>query len=704
MQFKKILWTNCLIVVTAMFFLTNLQEIQASSETMLYDTTIYCYYGKDLWVELPEKHQLSFNREMQRYVADGEHADRINSDCQQSVSEVLNMVGSSDPLPPLTIKARGTGTIDFYAYEVESALSGTGRTSRSSALSVSDAVAPMVEAVSEKLSGSDFAELSTDEAISWVLKLNTQRTKFGLVPGKRELYSRGQNTTGNNIRLFLDIDYFRQLDLSLKSAQDSIHIDIMDFADDPVGQAVANLLIKRKQAKPSLNIRVMMEYTCCVQEKCMRSFAEGIQNFNIGKVIQGVNPCNYAASASTIIEKLRSAGIEVFFKNGGDGIDHRKMVIVDGNYGLISGTCLSKPYFASEQFFEKYRDAINNLIMQGRWDLDELLKISDQDEDRQIVIPSTHDYLASIEGPAVKHLQASFIQSWLYQGHYFETAMSDHKLVDKYFPPVELAVEQTAGLVAVAASSIDAAVASSTLALPTGLNVRVTHTNSARGNEMREQMFAVMDAATKTLDMEFAYINPKEFVNKVIEVANRGVKISIVIPGKDKIDTAALWSYVRVNHQSLFLHKNIKVYEMYEFSHRKFMVADGRYTFFSTGQAEWTSWVYGKDEIFIVDSEEFAQGVQELVFSVDKLQENAALITPDLLRPLTAWEKIELEIVTMGMRAMLGGENESWETQEIAQTNLDKLQQEQQIAEAASAERKKVGVEEVDVEDELDNR
>lgn len=521
--------------------------------------TLYCFYFDNQYLTIDydiSTADLEYDRDLGKYLVSKKIWKVVLNACEKKVLKKLEYRPAATP-PKITIKKSWWGS---YYEVVSKSTSSNFRVSKTAKTpyknNSSNFSLKKILAVDLK-DGFPYEsryKFSSKEAIEYVLDLRDQKNFSGREVSLKDLYAHAQESEGNRFRLLLDREYFngRQNEGDgiinlITSAQSSINIYIMDIEDDRVGRSICNLLIKKKrELGDKIKIRVMLS-------RILSSL---------------INP----RAGHQHIQDMKAVGIEVILNKLGDGaMDHRKMVVVDGKEAIISGTCLSDLYYYPSSSSDNGE------------------QLSDK--------PAWHDYGIQISGPLVIHLQASFLQSWMYQNGVIDPEDKREVVKARYFPTYLLA-------------------SSSTGSLPSkGMKAYVVHSNPSSFNrQMQEEIFYFVDNTDETLDIEFSYIHVRGFVDRLIEAANsRGVKIRLIIPGEEGLKTAgsgqtSLWYYTRHSFPELFNNPNIKVYETKEYTHRKFMVADGRKVFFSTGQTEWTSWS-GRDEIIIADDPLLAEEI-----------------------------------------------------------------------------------------------
>ena len=121
-------------------------------------------------------------------------------------------------------------------------------------------------------------------------------------------------THGNEVTQGLDRAYFTEMMLpAIRAAKDSVHIAMLAMDGGRFPNHVADLLIEKKKANPDFKVRIIADDVGSAMP------------FGFGK-------------GSSMIERLRDAGIEVELNlMARDGLEHRKVVIVDGETAFLGG-------------------------------------------------------------------------------------------------------------------------------------------------------------------------------------------------------------------------------------------------------------------------------------------------------------------------------------------------------------------------------
>jgi len=374
----------------------------------------------------------------------------------------------------------------------------------------------------------------------------------------------GTVTHGNKVSQGLDREYFTEMMLpAIRDAKDSVHIAMLAMDGGRFPNYVADLLIAKKQENPDFKVRIIADDVGSAMP------------FGLGK-------------GAALIEKLEKAGIEVELNiMARDGMEHRKVVIVDGERAFFGGACLSDPYFASDKLFKALDDLPSERraeAYQALWTGGDVSSFVPGLSEREVERPDWQDYGVEVSGAVVQQLQANFFQTWALQGgHVKESEFDDFR--SRYFPPAPAVGDVSMNL---------------SFAMPKG------------PSELRRSLLSTINSASETLDIEMAYIFEDEFIEAVAKAAKRGVKVRLVTNSLEGIDFFFSWHLNREGYEQL-LKAGVEVYETKTYTHRKQVVADGRFVYVSTGNPEFNSWERGFDINAIMDSPELAEVVTKSI-------------------------------------------------------------------------------------------
>jgi cardiolipin synthase len=155
-----------------------------------------------------------------------------------------------------------------------------------------------------------------------------------------------------------------------------------------------------------------------------------------------------------------------------------------------------------------------------------------------------YDVMVRVEGPIVAQLQALFLAGWRHQGG---SLGDDAATMDALFPPLPEAGPD---------------------AVPTTVLVNVPGTGHYPISEAIETL---MERAQRRIDIVNPYVSDKRLIERLVDAANRGVQVRIVIPGKPTPPYPA--AAFRHNYPRL-LEAGVTILAHPDMAHAKVMVAD----------------------------------------------------------------------------------------------------------------------------------
>ena len=407
------------------------------------------------------------------------------------------------------------------------------------------------------------------------------------------------STTVNDaqIEAFVDRDYFRAaLVPEIQQAKRSIHIANLEWDAGLLGDFLIDTLIEKKKKNPEMPIRLIMDPR--FWEGYRKSGSHGAEN----------------------LARLKEAGIEVAGPSYLTPIlEHRKLAVIDGDVAMFGGTCFGEQYYATEKYRELFQRALTN----DEAAIDELAR----HDDPQLEEPEHHDLSFRVHGEAVKHLQASFLRSWLYYGHQIDPGADDAEIQKRYFTPLT-EDERRAKYI----SDVDRA-------RPAQGNIKLKVFSSAPGaNEPhRRAMLDVVRGAKRTLLIEMAYVMVPEFRQAIVDAAKNGVQVTVLTNGYQGMDHKVAWYALRGHYREL-LDAGVQLYELNAYSHVKSIIADDRLVVCATGNPEWISWTRAFDVAAIADSPELAQSLRARIFDKDRRPERSKQIAREDASPYTSTE------------------------------------------------------------------
>jgi len=443
-------------------------------------------------------------------------------------------------------------------------------------------------------------DVGVGDAARRIVDFHTDLPKGKRLPVK-DLVSFSRTTSDNQVDLLMDREVVREGILEvINDATESIHIASLILRGAEVGERITTALINRKKEYPNLQVRVILDAVAS----------------------RALVPGTFAAG---FVNRLREAGIEVTLNYAWNtGLEHRKMVVVDSKVAVCGPAYWSDEAFGSEGYWEDVKEA--SKVDPGVTDRIFIPKAEGGGEsfplDLDAKLPTSHDYAFRFTGSSVLDLQASFLQSWLHHGNRLDEGLGEEELLNKYFPSRDSCVNDS-GNVAVKLSH----------GVPFGIS------------EMRENMLSVVGAAKESLELEIAYVVIPEFIEAVIEAADRGVKVRFLVNSEKGTNIGPTWYFLRNYYPRLVGHSNIEMREFNSFTHAKIMVADRRVVFGSTGNPEYNSWERGFDEIMLIDDKCVAEEVMSRLLEPDMSDILSTRVLPPDLNSMPLWKKAWIKVV-----------------------------------------------------------
>jgi cardiolipin synthase A/B len=252
---------------------------------------------------------------------------------------------------------------------------------------------------------------------------------------------------GNRVDTLLNGDQiFPAMLAAIGSAQRTITFETYIYWSGDVGKAFADALSERARSGVKVHILIDWVGSQKMEESYLRQMTEA------GAEIHKYHPPRWYS-----INRLNNR-------------THRKILVVDGREGFTGGVGIADEWSGSAQDEKHWRD--------------------------------THYRL---EGPAVAHMQAAFVDNWLKV-----SGLVLHG--DAYFPEVP----------------------------PAGSHYAQMFMSSLEGGAESMHLMYLLSIASarRTIDLSMAYFVPDELASQAIVAAlNRGVRVRIVLPG-GKVDTA----------------------------------------------------------------------------------------------------------------------------------------------------------------------
>ena len=261
---------------------------------------------------------------------------------------------------------------------------------------------------------------------------------------------------GNAIELLTDAEaHFDAWLRAIRSAQRRVLLENYIVRDDPVGREFRDALAERAQA--GVRVAVIVDWLGCLGQSGRRFWA----------------PLRSAGGEIRIYNPPRIGRSLVWVSR-----DHRKLLVVDGRDGFLSGVCISAKWLG----------------------------------DPARGVPPWRDTGVAIRGPAVARLEAAFLDSW--------TSLGAPLAPDDGTPVGHAAATTSPGTVA----------------------VRVIATQPASATLYRlDQLVVAMARRTLWLTDAY-YLGVAPYVQALIGAAHDGVDVRLLVPGASDVPLVAAMS------------------------------------------------------------------------------------------------------------------------------------------------------------------
>ena len=318
---------------------------------------------------------------------------------------------------------------------------------------------------------------------------------------------------GNALELLIDAQaHYDAWLAAIHRAKHRVLLENYIIRDDAVGQAFRDALVGR--ARNGVFVAVIVDWMGCLGQSGT-SFWKPLRE--AGGHVRVFNPPQFGRSLGWMSR------------------DHRKQLVIDGTHGFLSGVCISAKWLGNP---ERH-------------------------------VPPWRDTGVGVRGPAVRELEAAFIDSWTASG----------------LPPLELgaiADDGHAGSVA----------------------LRVIATQPATAGMYRlDQMIAAL--ARRSLWLTDAYfVGIAPYVQALSAAARDGVDVRLLVPGTSDIPLVANLS--RSGYRPL-LQAGIRVFEWNgSMLHAKTAVADGQWARVGSSNLNVASWLNNREIDVAVEDAGFA--------------------------------------------------------------------------------------------------
>jgi cardiolipin synthase len=349
--------------------------------------------------------------------------------------------------------------------------------------------------------------------------------------------------TGNRVKLLIDGPRTYEAVLAaVEEARDHIHIETYIFADDEVGERFSAALIRKREQ--GVNVRII--YDAIGSLKSSAAFFDALAE-------RGIETVAFRPLEPSSIWKVNNR-------------DHRKLIVVDGSVAFTGGINISDTYESAS---------------------------SSQPGPDTGVKEAWRDTHVEIRGPAVKQLQALFLQTWTRLGRRADPA--------------------TPGLYPTLAE--------------TGEDlVQVVPSEGGDDSEFRiyEAYLTAIRKARDRIWISMAYFAPNRELREALAAAPaRGVDVRIIVPAFT--DSGPILHASRATYGEL-LEAGVQIYEHTgALLHAKTAVIDGVWSTVGSCNIDPRSFVHNNEVNAVVVGGEFARSMQRM-FRADL--ENSERIDP----------------------------------------------------------------------------
>jgi cardiolipin synthase len=360
---------------------------------------------------------------------------------------------------------------------------------------------------------------------------------------------------GNESRLLIDgPSTYAAMLAAVESARDHIHLETYIFADDDVGRRFAEALARKR--REGVAVRIIYDAIGSIGSD---------RDFFAGMAERGIEVVEFRPLRPSSLWRINNR-------------DHRKLAIVDGRIAFTGGLNISGTYSKAS---------------------------TSRPGPEQGVHSGWRDTHLEIRGPAVRLLQAVFLQTWSRLGRPTPPAAA------ALFPELE---EQGGDLVQVVSSE----------------------GGDAREFRIYTAYLAAIRNARQRIWISQAYFAPnREFRAALSEAARRGVDVRVIAPSFT--DSALIHYGARATYDSL-LEGGVQIYEHEDaLMHAKTAVIDGVWSTVGSANIDQRSFVHNNELNAAVVSADLAREM-EAMFRRDL--ESSRRIDPDEWQARPARERI----------------------------------------------------------------
>jgi cardiolipin synthase len=382
----------------------------------------------------------------------------------------------------------------------------------------------------------------------------------------------------------------------LEAARQTIHVSVFLFFHDPIGDRVADALIAA--VARGVKVRVLLN----IQKTRMGDpFSTGEKEM----MKHDPNVHHDATDVRPMCQRMRQGGVEVVDTNidydriivGGDErlrslaaqiretiaiddlhIDHRKVVVVDGQVAYCGGANIGAQYLFAAAFDPDQEAHAEGDALKARGHPEPWWK--------------WHDSLTRLQGPVARELDAHFRDRWILDGG--AEFPADEDLTPAHIPPRGRPVGQA--------------------------EVLVNEPND-RPNQIRETYLRLIRGAERSIFIENPYCYHRAIVEALIEARSRrpDLRVDLVLPARRWNDNEFAHDAQQF-HYRRYLRAGIAVHEyQHHFNHLKMAVFDERVSLHGSTNLNYRSLEDDKDfeMVVLIDDERLARTILRDVRDVD---------------------------------------------------------------------------------------
>ena len=383
-----------------------------------------------------------------------------------------------------------------------------------------------------------------------------------------DLETKHATSTNNRLEPLVGRDVADALFADIDAAKSSVHILNLEFMPGVLTDALTEKLIDKHEA--GVKVRVLTDQV-------------GARQIYSGN--------------RKLLSRIKAAGIEVHTNATiPNGLEHRKLFIVDGAKAYVGGWCL--------------RD--ESVMPSG----------VDTSEREHACLPirkegcaEFHDYMLRATGDVVNQLQVEFCLGWRWHYGELDANMDDQTFRSTYFPPAPAR---------------------------RGAKVRVARAIPGVSNDVMSSMTETMKRAETTLDVEVAYALRPEFFDVLCERAKAGVQVRLLVPGEPDNES---YDYTLKSHYAEMLAAGVEIWHHRGYNHGKVVVADQRHVWLGSSNPEvvFSAPHYTPSNAFdtalVVNDPKVGRAVHETICARDFTDDRAERIfAPPQLNP---WQRVK---------------------------------------------------------------